>query len=1211
MGLVPSDSSAARPMLARLLDVTKRRIFPPVILAAIAVTVVYVWFGGHQFIYFVDDIWPFSPARDISSYAVSWNSLFNGGLSNPDSLSLLPVFYFASGLTSLGVSSSAAEFVYLSLAISAGMIGAYYCCRLIVGSSGTGVFVSIVVALLYAFNPVTVMIVIPDGVPFGPLLLGVFPWAYYLTRITFDRVSGKRAGSWTASAVLMCLTYAGILSVNEPSGANLLPLVLTLPLISYPWHKRELSRSKGRMQLKFIGISACSVGISLLLNAWWLLPEYAYVLPLPFLHIAPVNSAFFELNLSHSIWVSSTSSATLFGVLVEAGFPNWGWQSVNSLYFATTSWETIGISLPIVAFLGGILIRDRGAKAEWIYHASVVLALILILTGVNSPASSIVSLTVSSPIAATLFRDPWYSFYSAFVLYYAILFGTGLNEIALRLKYNTNHGSTPSGEPNRKGIRKWMLNRAPRVVVVFTAIACVVLLVGVYPAPAWNGGLIPSQPASGDVSVPNYVYQTADFLRANSQGYSALILPSSGIACQEISNWSGGYVGTSILALASGIPTIYNSCTDSGPSEVLGEVYDLSYSNLTDTNFSGLLSTLNVKYVIDRFDAGGPISYYPTPNPAHVDWFLRHQSGIQYVTTFGKYEVFENLNALPPVFSSSELISENELNYSLNLTQAFYNRSIDTIGPGGIGNLAPDWRDGGIALSFKSDNYTGGPLFAMNSVPLGIDSSIFPRLTVNLTSQNQVAVSIMVSSYPILPGNANFWGTMLPLAALAPASTMPNSGNLEIYQFRGSISLHFDLTELQISDSLYPLGVPLGNLSFLAVALWHVTNGVPDSWSTGIPLNYSVEIDSIQLAGNSFPFAEENVVKPQQSFPFGADTVNVTNLYFGNSGTGANLSGSMIWNRGELGYELGRYNTSANDYAVSMNTHPLDINTSQFPYLVINATLSPNTSIVVFASSAASLNSSSLWSGDPVPLQINNQLALPVSDQWPYYYVPTSSFPLTFDLSALRVTDSHYPTSSSLKVLNYLAVLLVPLANDTPLAGAVPPGIVPTIQIRSMQSYSRILSVAPVGIPAASLVAFADPLSVIYTNETLQSNARLVQPRISSVSYDGQSTYSVELELPSEGPFVITLAQNYGPLWEFCVDGDCAVQGIIHFLGDGYANSWLIHSGTLLPGHNYSITLFYEGQTIVNTGTILSWAGLVFLSVFAVYQVVFRSKRRR
>jgi len=801
-------------------------------IVVVGATVVLNWYGGPYFRYFMDDYFPFNPSRDAYYFSYSWVALRNTGAEVPYGIMAIPFTYFVWCFQLVGVPLQAVQIWSTAALFALSGLGMFRLARLLSRNSGkTSDLASLAGALLYMFNPIAIAVYYLNGWPISNIFLAGLPWFVYFLILGLRRCSTAQFPYAALGAtILLSLPVVG---ANEP--ANVSAIFLFLVLGTYELSRLGIRTSRS-FQRGVIYLIAASLG-SFFMNWFWFFPQYLF---------ASNPGNFFTSSYNQQLvgdFIFGTTSATVFSVIAIGGFPPWGWQAAAFLYTGEPRFVALGAILPLLVFLP---LTTRGWQKRvdgfHLYALSLLLGLVALMTGIRSPLPFLASTVLSHPYLLQLMRVPSASLGPAQVVLYAVALQHALCFFAIE----TRDGSPVSrsawqSKGNRADHKK--TSRAVRTLLI----AAVVVSVGLYPFPLWTGSYSPNVPPVGAfVAIPDYAYATAAFIRERTSGYATLLLPLS--AGQELSRWPRGYFGQSILAHLIGYRTIYN------PSNPLvAELDQAVYTNLTNSRFSNLLAMLNVKFLVVRNDAYGPFGInYPAPRPEQIVQFLERQPDVRQVARFGEYQVFENENLLPLVFASSSFrIPKDSYDFSEFLSNYSSLAGSDR-GTGWTSSVPVEYDTISLKASYTSGNVLpppGSPVI-INSVPLGIDTSKYPLLEVNLTTGPNTAVVIMASSRSNLDRNTSFWkGDPIPLVAANGAPfALPQGAWYVVPDFQ---TLRFNLRNLPYTDSYYPIGTPLDPLNFLAFNLYPIRNGeiVPLSELEG---NLSVSIRSLRLATPSF-----------------------------------------------------------------------------------------------------------------------------------------------------------------------------------------------------------------------------------------------------------------------------------------------------------------------------------------------------------------------
>lgn len=1181
------------------------RLRPPrltLILLAISFGTVGLWFSGPNYLYFLDEIFPFNPSANLAMYGGAWNPLFNMGDPMPFSLTLLPFFYYVKAMHVFSVPLWLAQYLWYASLFFIGALGAARAAWLALGTGSKPTFMGLAAALVYSFNPVSAVIVYPNGAPLLNALFAFLPWVYVFYRrgIANATLTGVFPVRDFALAVVCSVPT---LMANIPFNLSFFVVIFGAGIYAVRVSRCTVKSIHWKTLVPFLlGVPV----LAILINGWWILPQYVYASNL----LGNANpTTFFQVERNRQIWISGTDTAAIPSLLGLAGFPNWGWQWVNALYVGSSPFLLLGLGFPLVIFSAALVASQKCNRREWAFHAIAVLALVAVMSGTNSPFAPLLSGILDNQVAGQLLRLPWFPFSAAYTLFVSILLSLSLQALWNHSPQLGATGRSATPEVPSKGLWRIKSQRSWRIVIF----AVTVTLAVIYAFPLWTGQFVPNNPVSGRVSVPQYVIETAEFLKARVGSSHVLILPPG--ECLELSNWSSGYIGQSILGLLSGVPTIYSSCRNAGGTQrLLDLAYKIPETDLSPSNYSNLLAMLSVKYIVVRWDAGGPFgTTFPNPNPSHISWFLHHQPGISFVTQIGEYEIFQNDRSLPPVFTSSSGVTSQDTWAYQNITSTFYNKSVVPIGGASFATVFPRWQLGEIVYERSLLNYSGGPLIAMNSIPLNANTSLYGFLRVTFATDPSTAIKIMASSTQSFTHEASIWsGDPIPLLAQGAEAFSLGHAWPNWYKASRPATLVFDLRSLQQSNAEYPVGSSISPLNYLTIVLWHVVVGEPTFWADGQEWTPKLTVSSIQIGGYSPYMSLGEIVTPPDDNVMRNLTVqmNFTQQFVASAAANgpSRLNSTMTWTYNPVIGIAARYNHSLGPYAILVNHEPLGLNTTAFPFLAMELRAGPDTSVVIMASSSRLLNESSLWTGDPNPLMATNSELGWLSRTWPNWYEGGSNVTLVFDLRHLVISSSYYPPGTSLSILNYVAFVMYQVSDDTPVFGPVQDGVTPQVTIRSLTLVQPLLSPPPIE-GFSHFIGFDPFTSVIVDGKPPASLPDAASPRAILVEAS-PTRYVADLTVNRPDGFYITLTENYDPGWTLLVQGR-SLPAVNHIEGDLYANTWYIPPNALPANSSVRVVITYSPEEYVRLGVVLSSGSFAGLSAVWFVPGIVRLRRRR
>lgn len=593
--------------------------------------VVLQWFNGNFFIYFWDSSFPFNPPVNLYQALFVWESQHGTGVANPCAMTSLPYFFIIFMLNKVFPLQLSQLLLLYTLFTGSG-ITMYYVVREINQKQRIHGLAS---ALFYMFN----MYVVGHFIPFVSyfFLMAFLPLMLLLLK------RGLHA-SWKNRTPSMW--YILLFQI---------PLILSVPTLTFLlFHTtfflfayllfflitHGLDRGRAIGVSKFVALLLIT---SFAFNAWWILPEFSFASQISY-GLAQILSsnvqggAYVNLSILNVIRLLGT-----VGLYSRHPFPSFSWPSLytggSSLFTLLSFLAPIVICIPFLSKKG--VRRDR----HLFFFGFMFLIYVLLVAGMGIFPYIFLWLSEHFWPIILFIVNPYLASGLMLTFCYAYLFGFGLDAIFSRMW---------GGESFVRGFDRCRSTHMTGRLFsrkVLASLVCILILfsvVGVFAFPVWTGELVPTNiPAR--VQIPAYYQEVAQFFLNQRGHYKILSLPMDGPL--QASQW---YVGIDVLRWQTGIPTISTRVTlPSDTSLIYEKLNSLIYQSDT-AMYSKILATLNVKYIVVRNDAVPGLG--PGFNLTQIREFLKGQTNISFIKSFGKLDLYENLNFLPVIYAGERLI---------------------------------------------------------------------------------------------------------------------------------------------------------------------------------------------------------------------------------------------------------------------------------------------------------------------------------------------------------------------------------------------------------------------------------------------------------------------------------------------------------------------------------------------------------------------------
>lgn len=966
--------------------------WPSSIVAVVAAYVTLVNVGVGTTVHFIDNLWPADPRGYLYTLQFAWLPQ-RMGFYNALSLIALPYTSWAALLQTAGLDSSAQEILTVALLeFGTGYFGYKLLRNHILRAVDPRVrtVLSLGGALCLMNNYFVQSVFWWDFIPEGFVMMAFGLAFLYYSLQTFEGffVRGRIP---TIPLVGMILTSTIAFSVGIPFNLSILFASVLLPPIVILNHPS--SQLRKRRLLVFSGLNLLVI---LATSLWWIYPSYMFT---------QLQPGYLGNNLTQSqslqTFQSTTSSQTFLVSL--SGIVGYPFSSVGHTSATTFISDYIGTGLSILmVFVVGfaLLVKPRTSAAALPYTVASALFLTLFMTGVNSPLyPTVFNLAFRNNILLTAFRTPFVSLGYGFMIFWISAIALAADKV-VRWLAELWAQAKPSGLPFRRSLTDAQVRtkhnglRSSAIPMALALAIVVVPILASAPA-AYIGDAVPISPYQSHAQIPGYEVEVADFLQENLHDDYALLYPG-GFLNQ---GGSGGYEGFDVLPSLlpnSFLIDNYRQGFVAADNPLLDQAYqELSDYSTRDTSFAALLDQLAVRYIVVEGGLKNSTQFGQAIEP-NYDLLLAELNatqGLTLVATIGPDYIY-TVDGTPPLVSiAGASINETSLagNSSLqqvNLTQAFYNSSLVNLPGAPFHSFAPTYADGSIIFNinrsvrlnlsetaFPAPIGPSTPPTVFNGYPLRINTSIFPDLILDFSTNDQTAISVSVITLENLSGASPSEVEANTFNVVAPHDNL-GSGDVGLVGAYGYN--HFtspDHSTTLVADLASTLGTSSNRtVDYVLIEVLPVEGGsgvAPGTPVTDWPGTQELQIHDFGVGSNLFDpptFASQytplavapvfhslNVTAEYARGLFASSNdTPIRHLYPINSNPitlEANLSEKANWPYYEVGVPF-----PSGGPPTFLNAIPMGLNVTGLTFLDINFTTSPATAFDAAVTTVANLS---------------------------------------------------------------------------------------------------------------------------------------------------------------------------------------------------------------------------------------------------------------
>ena len=372
-------------------------------------------------------------------------------------------------------------------------------------------------------------------------------------------------------------------------------------------------------------LSIISLGLSILLNAYWLLPYGAFVRKSYSSQISQAGGLGGVLN-----WIDYVSRySSLSNMFRLQGIPEWYLNNLHpyaSPFLNNPFLIAISFLFAVGALVPLYLIKDQQKREKILFFSFLTFLTMIFMAGSHRPFGAFYVFLVNFVPGFIAFRNPFYKFAPALWFSYAILIGFTVNYLLNRIQIGEMLG-------------RIRLNRSLLVNFLYFMVPLIIVL---YSFPFLNGSFFDyiRGVRSTRVIVPEYVLEFGNWSDSPERlNTKVLPLPPPN-SDNRVDAYTWGYWSLSPLSTLLTNAPIINQTSYMPPSETIlvGKLYKMMREN--DPGWKNLAGTLGIQSFLLRKDFDWKTKWSPTDNPAIYKKLLEN-SGLTLTKSFGEWEIYD------------------------------------------------------------------------------------------------------------------------------------------------------------------------------------------------------------------------------------------------------------------------------------------------------------------------------------------------------------------------------------------------------------------------------------------------------------------------------------------------------------------------------------------------------------------------------------------
>lgn len=572
---------------------------------------------------------PLDPINTFKTFLYAWYPYIQSGQPNQMVAAISPWYGFWAFFSLAGFSLQSIGKLWFILVFALAGLSMHYLASTVLEKGERNVAV-LVASVFYMFNAYLIVMTPLRATPLAytviPLMLALY-------------IKGLRDGrKGTKYAILIGIASAGMASTVMNSPIYAIPWVV---IFFYSIYHLVVEGKKGASQLLFFVPKV--IAVYFLANLWWLYPYLAVALSqygaiVEILRPTAMSSSFVEVFRLLGWWAFYESFGDGISYVPFAH------------YYKTPFLVVITFVVPVLAFSAAFF-RSKSRYIPFFLGLGATGIFLAHGAGESLPGSIFNFMYEHIP-GFLIFREPFAKFTAITAVSYAILIGFTAESV---YRWLTLRGKTIKRKV--KGVSHYVSAYAFVIFVIVTILAS--------SWPLLTGDVIfgARGVATSYIKVPDYWFETGEYLNAQDEDFKILVLPSNGITSAGLPYiWGYGAQDltpylvhkpliTGNIGLGSWQPTFSsNRVVKSFFSKFHGD------SGLS-LDFKPMLQLMNVKYLLQRNDviweyaSSGDSFFY---SPEYIKSVLETQEGIRLERTFGELDIYEidEMHFVPHIYAT-------------------------------------------------------------------------------------------------------------------------------------------------------------------------------------------------------------------------------------------------------------------------------------------------------------------------------------------------------------------------------------------------------------------------------------------------------------------------------------------------------------------------------------------------------------------------------
>jgi hypothetical protein len=376
---------------------------------------------------------------------------------------------------------------------------------------------------------------------------------------------------------------------------------------------------------KTIFYSICVTIVYILLNAYWIIPYYFYILGFYSRDLAQAGGT--EGALAWSKYLSSQS--TFLNLFRGQGIPDWylnPFHAYAQTFLTNPLLIFISFLFPLLAFSSLLILKNR--RDVFLTYLLVLICLVgmLFSSGPQSQFGFVYNFLVTYVPGFAIFRSAFFKFNYMLWFSYGLLIGMTLDYLLTKIE---------------------QMNVAKQVAH-FSRIALVVFIGGyiLYHYPSLNGSFLnyshePGKELTTRVTVPDYIFAFGKWVNQQDPNVRFLVMPQLGNTSYVSYDWHYWSIAplTSLLARNS---FVHNTALVSESERVLMTQMYGAFLRGDMKSFSDFTDVFAIDDIVVQRDYDWKNASWGTINPELYETVLKnHPDLFIHIKTFGKWDVYK------------------------------------------------------------------------------------------------------------------------------------------------------------------------------------------------------------------------------------------------------------------------------------------------------------------------------------------------------------------------------------------------------------------------------------------------------------------------------------------------------------------------------------------------------------------------------------------